>query len=119
MLAMTALQTEQGWVPPADHFGARLALVRNYLHLNIKQAAEQAGVDNASWNMWEKGRQPRDMVDKARQISDALGCDFLWLLTGSPDTRGGTVRCSPWYPAAAHTDVTRPTLAVPALVPAA
>jgi transcriptional regulator with XRE-family HTH domain len=92
---MTAVKdTTQGWVPSADHFGARLALVRNYLQLNIKQAAERAGVDNASWNMWEKGRQPRDLVDKARQISSALGCDFIWLLTGSSE--GG--KTTPGYP---------------------
>jgi transcriptional regulator with XRE-family HTH domain len=92
MQDMTAVETDRGWIPSADTFGARLALVRNHLGLNARAAAERAGVDDSSWLAWEtKGTKPRDLVEKARQISDALGCDFLWLLTGqtSPDAHTG------------------------------
>lgn len=81
MLGMTTTETPSGWVP-ADTFGARLALARNHLGLNIKKAADKAGVDPTSWNHWEKGRQPRDLLPTARRIADTLGCDLIWLLTG-------------------------------------
>jgi hypothetical protein len=92
MQDMTALrETERGWIPSADSFGARLALVRNHLGLNARAAAERAGVDDSSWLAWEtKGTKPRDLVERARQISDALGCDFLWLLTGSSEGGNAT-----------------------------
>jgi transcriptional regulator with XRE-family HTH domain len=115
----TVRETDRGWVPSAESFGARLALVRNHLGLNVKAAAERAGMDHSSWGTWERGRQPRDLLEKARKISDALGCDYLWLLTGTPPTDGDTVRCSRWYPSATRVGVTRDALAVHALVPAA
>lgn len=87
----TVRETDRGWVPSVDSFGARLALVRNHLGLNVKAAAERAGMDHSSWGTWERGRQPRDLLDKARQISEALGCDFVWLLTGS-DTADASIR---------------------------
>lgn len=86
----TVRETDRGWVPSADSFGARLALVRQHLGLNVKAAAERAGLDHSSWGTWERGRQPRDLVDKARQISAALGCDFIWLLTGSSEGGNAT-----------------------------
>lgn len=115
----TVRDADQGWVPSADTFGARLALVRQHLGLNVKAAAERAGLDHSSWGTWERGRQPRDLLEKAKQISERLGVDRTWLLTGLPPTDRDTVRCPRWYPATGHTDVTRPTLTVHALVPAA
>lgn len=83
---MTTAETqESGWIPGTSSFGARLALVRNYLNLNVKQAAERAGVDDSSWSMWEQGREPRKLLATVAQISEALGCDEYWLLTGRAD----------------------------------
>lgn len=100
VLGMTTTETQPGWVPAADTFGARLALARNHLGLNIKKAAERSGVDPTSWNKWEKGRQPRDLVPTTQRIAAALGCDFLWLLTGRSGDDKATRWMFPWTAAA-------------------
>jgi transcriptional regulator with XRE-family HTH domain len=115
----TVRETDQGWVPSADTFGARLALVRQHLGLNVKAAAERAGLDHSSWGTWERGRQPRDMVDKARQISGALGCDFIWLLTGSAEPSASIRRYLRRYVYPGHLGVQAGLAAASGFVPAA
>jgi transcriptional regulator with XRE-family HTH domain len=121
MQDMTALrETERGWIPSANSFGARLALVRNHLGLNAKAAAERAGVDDSSWLAWEtKGTKPRDLVEKARQISDTLGCDFIWLLTGSSEGGKSTERYRAPYGSLGGTGVVSVTLGATGFIPAA
>lgn len=70
------------WVPSTEQFGARLALVRQSQHWNIKEAALACGIPEASWRSWEKGAKPRDMVEVCHDIADRTGVDFYWLIAG-------------------------------------
>ena len=73
---------DEPWIPE-DNFGARLAVIRTALRLNVKQAAAQVpGVSDENWRQWERGRSPRDMDVQARRIAEALNVDYVWLLTG-------------------------------------
>jgi transcriptional regulator with XRE-family HTH domain len=72
---------------PADTFAVRLVLVRHHAgRASIEQAAKRCGLNPGNWAHWEDGRQPRDRVDIAQKISDALDVDFEWLLLGGPLT---------------------------------
>lgn len=82
-MTTSAQETQSGWIPSPDTFGSRLVLIRSHLQLNIKDAAARAELDDDSWRMWERGRLPRDVVTIAKKIADGLGCDYLWLLTGT------------------------------------
>lgn len=81
----TAKGAGQPWIPAADTFGARLALVRQHMAWgNIVEAATACTLPVASWRNWERdGRSPRNIVEISRKIAARTGCDFLWLLTGS------------------------------------
>lgn len=70
-----------GWVPDLP-FGARLALVRQRLRLNQKEAAALCGIPQQSWRNWESGRFPHDLHRACRLIADRTGCDFVWLISG-------------------------------------
>ena len=74
-----------GWIPNSTTFGARLALLRQAMGWgNIKEAASACSQPVESWRNWERdGRQPRNLVQIVRQISDATGADYYWLLDGS------------------------------------
>lgn len=79
---MTSVSAEQGWVPD-DTFGARLALVRQRFGWNVKEAALACGVPVQSWRGWERDNmRPRDLVSVCRQIADATGASYDWLLDG-------------------------------------
>jgi len=71
---------------PADTFGHRLILSRAERGLTIEQAGAKCGLSSQSWGGWERGRIPRDMVDVADSIADALDIDRDWLLHGGPLT---------------------------------
>lgn len=75
-----------GWAADASTFGARLALVRQRMAWgNVKEAANACGLPVESWRHWERdGALPRRLVDVAKQIAGATGCDYLWLVAG-PD----------------------------------
>lgn len=73
---------EQGWTVDDSTFGARLALVRQRMSWNIKQAARECGIPAASWGSWENGALPRDYTMKCRLIAERTGCDYGWLLDG-------------------------------------
>lgn len=73
--------TQPPW-RPADTFGARLALVRQRLGLNVTQAAALCGVPQASWHTWERGVQPQRLYDIVDKIVEGTGVERDWLLGG-------------------------------------
>lgn len=80
-----------GWTVDTSTFRARLALVRNQMEWNIKEAARECGLTGATWRLWElEGALPRDIVTVSKKISTRTGCDFLWLVHG-PDQGGGNL----------------------------
>lgn len=83
MTTMTATGTRVPWVPTTDAFGVRLAMIRQLLHWNVKEAAIACGIPPGSWRQWEVfGSIPRDLVGTARAIADASGADMIWIMTG-------------------------------------
>ena len=72
----------QGWTVDDSTFGARLALVRQRMQWNIKEAARECGIPAASWGTWENGAMPRRYTEMCRLISERTGCDYGWLLDG-------------------------------------
>ena len=75
--------TDEPWVPK-DTFGARLALVRQRMGWNIKQAALACGQKPQNWSNWEDGGSCRRIEEVARDIADAARCDYVWLMAGGP-----------------------------------
>jgi hypothetical protein len=84
----TADVAEVPWIPTADTFGARLAMVRQRMSWgNVAEAATECNLPVASWRNWERdGRTPHDIVSIARKISGRTKCDFVWLLAGPEDS---------------------------------
>lgn len=82
----TTVDLVEPWVPE-DTFGARLALIRQRMYWNVKQAAEGCGLNYQSWHNWEHGGLPRDLVGTARQIARATGCNERWLVLGEKWTK--------------------------------
>lgn len=70
------------WVPDDKSFGARLALVRQRMGWNAKEAAIACGLPAQSWRNWESGMACRDQELAARKIAARTGCDYLWLFAG-------------------------------------
>lgn len=99
---MTTTATPQaertGWTVDDGTFGARLALVRQKMDWNIKQAARECGLPAASWRAWERdGAEPRRLMEIAAAIADRTGCDYAWLtarprLTTTTASRGRSER---------------------------
>ena len=85
---MTGVAAEP-WIPE-DTFRNRLGIVRVALGgLNIKEAAELCSLNAENWRRWEDGLgSPRNLEAVCRQISDATGIDFRWLIAGGPLTIG-------------------------------
>lgn len=78
------------WVPDTSTFGARLALVRQRMGWNLKEAALACGLPQASWREWElKGRDPRGIQTIVEKIAERTGVDDYWLLTGKTTPKGG------------------------------
>jgi hypothetical protein len=70
---------------PADTFANRLLLARAMAgHVSIREAALMTGLNRGSWEGWERGRRPRDILDAAQRIAEALDVDEQWLLFGGP-----------------------------------
>ena len=76
--------TSQGWIPGADTFGSRLALVRQRMGWgNVAEAATQWGLPVASWRNWERdNREPHRIVTVSKQIATPTGWDYRWLVHG-------------------------------------
>lgn len=70
---------------PADTFSNRLLLARAMAgHISIREAALMTGLNRGSWEGWERGRRPRDILDAAQRIASVLDVDEHWLLFGGP-----------------------------------
>lgn len=74
---MSAVPT--GWVPELT-FAARLALVRNRLGWNTKEAARACDLPAQSWRNWEAGTLPRDYVETCQKIAAGTGVSLDWLV---------------------------------------
>ena len=73
----------RGWTVNDSTFGARLALIRQHMDWNLKEAALACNVPAQTWTNWErKGQDPQRLHAVVRQIADRSGCDYLWLLAG-------------------------------------
>ena len=86
---------DQGWTPDTSGFGARLALVRQYMGWgNVQEAAEECGVPVGTWRSWERdNRQPREYMAACQKIATRSGCDLSWLV-GVTTTREQTTERS-------------------------
>jgi hypothetical protein len=80
----------QGWIPEADSFGARLALVRQRMGWgNVAEAALACGLPVSSLRNWERdGRIPRDYIHVCTLIAERTGVDLGWLV-GMPNSGNG------------------------------
>jgi transcriptional regulator with XRE-family HTH domain len=79
---MTTQSDTLGWVP-TESFGSRLALVRQHMGWNVKEAADVCKIPPESWRRWERDhRLPRGYVDVCRAIASATGASYDWLLDG-------------------------------------
>jgi len=76
-------ESTHGWVPSDQAFAARLALVRNRMGWNLKEAALACGLPPSSWTNWEtKGKRPHDYVQVCQAIANRTGANFEWLALG-------------------------------------
>ncbi|BCJ45367.1 hypothetical protein GCM10010168_86360 [Actinoplanes ianthinogenes] len=80
----------EGWTVDDSQFGARLALVRQRMRWNIKEAAQACGIAPASWASWEDGAMPRKYTEICEKIAARTGANYLWLVAGP----GGKPRAS-------------------------
>ena len=88
---MTTTAAAEPWVPTLT-FKARLALVRNHMDWNTKEAALACGLPPQSWRNWEKGFKPRDYASACALIADRTGVDRDWLAFGMTEDQGSNKR---------------------------
>lgn len=72
----------EAWIPSTDTLGTRLAMVRQRMGWNVKEAALACALAAQSWRNWEAGKNPQDTVTVCRSIASRTGVDLHWLLTG-------------------------------------
>lgn len=72
-----------GWIPTDREFSARLALVRNRMGWNVKEAALACGLPAQNWRNWEQGKLPQSMPRVCGDIARSTGVDPHWLAFGS------------------------------------
>lgn len=78
-------QPPERWTPSLDSFGTRLAVVRQKMGWNVKEAAIACGLPPENWRRWEQtGLEPRRMVTIAMAIATRTRVDLDWLVYG-PD----------------------------------
>lgn len=70
-------------IPTDATFAARLALVRNDMQWNLKEAAVECGFQMNAWGNWEAGGMPRGYQEVCEKISKRTGIDVVWLMMGS------------------------------------
>lgn len=77
----------EDWVP-ALTFPARLAVVRNRMGWNAKEAALACGLPQQSWRNWEAGKRPHDYELVCKKIHERTRCNLGWLMGSRPETSG-------------------------------
>lgn len=71
------------WAPTPDTFAARLAMVRQAMGWNVKEAALACSLNPTTWRKWEMNdAMPRDYMAAARAISGRTGVSIEWLVFG-------------------------------------
>lgn len=70
------------WVPDLSTFAARLAVVRNRMQWNAKEAALACGFPAQSWRNWESGKRPQDFAGVCQAIGKRTGVPAAWLAFG-------------------------------------
>lgn len=78
----------EDWVPELT-FPARLAVVRNRMGWNAKEAALACGLPAQSWRNWEAGKRPQDYEAICKKIHERTGCNLPWLM-------GSVTAAYPW-----------------------
>lgn len=73
-------------VVPDWTLGDRIRKARRHGDMGQVELAEKLGIGHTRLANWERGAQPRDLVQTCRNIADATGVSFLWLLTGEDST---------------------------------
>lgn len=92
------------WVPDLTAFSTRLAVVRNRMGWNAKEAALACGLPASSWRNWEAGKRPHDLAMVCNTISRRTGVPATWLAFGpeamqaARDTRGSGVENRAFFP---------------------
>lgn len=78
--------SEAPWTANDGTFAARLALIRQRMNWNVKEAALACGIPPQSWRTWESGAMPQGRMYFARceQIAQVTGCDYGWLVDRRP-----------------------------------
>jgi DNA-binding XRE family transcriptional regulator len=79
----TSASAPQGWVPELT-FPARLAVVRNRMGWNAKEAALACGLPAQSWRNWEAGTRPHDYIQVCEKIAARTGANLEWLVGVGP-----------------------------------
>ncbi len=90
---MTTSTTEPtgSWTPDLSTFAARLAVIRNRMQWNAKEAALACGFPPQSWRNWEAGKRPQDYAGVCQAIAEHTGVPANWLAFGpSPDRQAGS-----------------------------
>lgn len=80
-LAHETPDPSEPWTPE-DTYGARLALIRQRMRWNVKEAATFCGINHQSWRNWESGGVPQDVYATSAKIAAAAGCSESWLVGG-------------------------------------
>lgn len=63
--------------------GERLKAGRTWAELNVREVAEEIGVDPSTISRWENAeRQPRFTEEIARKLAGLFRCEVSWLITG-------------------------------------
>ncbi len=70
------------WVPSTADFATRLAMVRQRMGWNLKEAAVECDLGVNDWARWEGGMMPRNFTEAVMHISARTGVDMFWLMTG-------------------------------------
>lgn len=74
------------WTANDATFGARLALIRQRMEWNVKEAALACGIPPQSWRTWETGVMPHGgrYFELCAQIAGTVHCDYGWLVDRRP-----------------------------------
>ncbi|HEX4432836.1 MAG TPA: helix-turn-helix transcriptional regulator [Frankiaceae bacterium] len=82
---------EPPWTANDGTFGARLALIRQRMGWNAKEAALVCGLAPQSWRTWESGTMPHGSryFEICAKIAAAANCDYGWLVDRRPNEKVG------------------------------